>query len=309
MALSAKELVSTKDMTREDWLEWRNKGIGSSDVVVVAGLSKYKSPVGLYLEKTGEIVPEEAGEAAYWGTVMEETVAKEFAKRAPDKYVHEYRVQRKNAILQHPDYPFMLANVDRLLYNKDFGWGVLECKTASEYLKDTWFDENGGEAVPDGYMLQVQHQLAVTGLQYAYSAVLIGGNKFEMRYIPRDEKIIELLYVIESEFWKCVEEKIPPAIDGSDASAKLLDRLYPEEEEGKVILLPDDAGKWFDELEKAKAAEKEAKARVEEIKNRFKDAMGTAEIANYGERKVTWKTVNKKATTVKATSYRSLRVM
>ena len=63
---------------------------------------------------------------SYFGNVLEEVVAQEFAKRTGLK------VQRRNAILQHPAYPWMLANVDRLIVGERIG---LECKTASEYLK------------------------------------------------------------------------------------------------------------------------------------------------------------------------------
>ena len=65
-------------------------------------------------------------ESAYFGNVLEEVVAQEFAKRT------RLKVQRRNAILQHPEYPWMLANVDRLIVGERIG---LECKTASEYLK------------------------------------------------------------------------------------------------------------------------------------------------------------------------------
>ena len=57
---------------------------------------------------------------------MEEVVAKEFSKRT------DLKVQRRNVILQHSEYPWMLANVDRLIVGERVG---LECKTSSEYLK------------------------------------------------------------------------------------------------------------------------------------------------------------------------------
>lgn len=63
-------LVSTKDMERNQWLEWRKKGIGGSDVAAIAGLNKYKSPVGVWLEKTGRsqrtmLVKQRTGDQ-YW---------------------------------------------------------------------------------------------------------------------------------------------------------------------------------------------------------------------------------------------------
>lgn len=67
----SKVLVNTENLSREEWLSWRNKGIGGSDVAAVCGISKYKSPVELWMEKTGQLEPKESGEAAYWGTILE----------------------------------------------------------------------------------------------------------------------------------------------------------------------------------------------------------------------------------------------
>lgn len=303
MSASAIVLSSTKNMDRADWLEMRKKGIGGSDVAAIAGLSKYKSPVAVYLEKTGEIEPEEAGEAAYWGNQLEDLVAREFSNRTGLK------VQRRNAMLQHPQYPFMLANLDRVIIDRERGRGILECKTASEYVKQNWYDENGEEAVPDAYMLQVQHYLAVTGYDYAYIAVLIGGNKFQYRYIPRDERIISLVITIEQDFWlNHIEQRIPPAMDGSESSAKLLDDLYPSEEPGKVIYLPDTASALLAARQQAKADEKEVQARAKDAENKLKEMIGDAEVAMLGDTKITWKMVHKKETVMKATSYRAFNV-
>ena len=65
--MSAKILASTENMPYADWLELRKQGIGGSDTSVVCGISRYKSPVELWLDKTGQLPPQEAGETAYWG--------------------------------------------------------------------------------------------------------------------------------------------------------------------------------------------------------------------------------------------------
>ena len=58
----------------EDWLEYRKQGIGGSDAAVVCGISRYKSPVELWMEKTGQLPSQETGEAAYWGNLLESLV-------------------------------------------------------------------------------------------------------------------------------------------------------------------------------------------------------------------------------------------
>lgn len=104
--MPAKVLMSTENMPYADWLEVRNQGIGGSDASVVCGISRYKSPVELWMEKTDQLPVQEAGEAAYWGTLLETLVRTEFTKRTG------IDVSKPSAILQSEEYPFMLANLD-----------------------------------------------------------------------------------------------------------------------------------------------------------------------------------------------------
>ncbi|HHV61116.1 MAG TPA: hypothetical protein GXX51_00520 [Firmicutes bacterium] len=279
--MAATVLAPTRDIDRGEWLALRRRGIGGSDAAAVAGLNPYKSPVMVWLEKTGQIEPEETtNEAAYWGQMLEDLVAKEFSLRTGLK------VQRRNAILQHPEHPFMIANLDRIIIDKKHGNGVLECKTASEYLKGSWADDR----IPDSYMIQIQHYLAVTGLQYGYIAVLIGGNKFLYKRIERDEEIISYLIKIEQDFWRLVEAGTPPAFDGSPASTELLKKLYPE---GKPeeILLPNEAETLIREYEEAAEYERQWAERKEEAANKLRAMLGEHEIGVIGERRVEWRTI------------------
>ena len=113
--MSAKVLVSTENMPYEEWLEYRRLGIGGSDASVVCGINRYKSPVELWLDKTGQLPPKEAGEAAYWGTQLEPFVRDEFTKRAG------IEVKQVKELLQSEEYPFMLANMDGMCEVPDIG--------------------------------------------------------------------------------------------------------------------------------------------------------------------------------------------
>lgn len=271
-------LASTKNMGREEWLKLRTKGIGGSDASAIVGLNKYKSPVQLFLEKTGQIESEEAGESAYWGNVLEDVVAKEFSIRTGLK------VQRKNAILMHPEYPFIIANVDRLIVGKKEG---LECKTASEYLKGEWVDDE----IPAQYLIQCQHYMLVTGYQSWWIAVLIGGNKFIYKKIERDEEIIQYLLQEEKNFWENhILANIPPMMDGSEASTNLLTKLYPESEMS-AINLPLEADKLISELEEAKEEAKVIDERVSSLENRLKAMLQENEIGVASHHQITWKSI------------------
>ena len=138
----------------EDWLEYRKAGIGGSDAAVVCGISRYKSPVELWMEKTGQLPAQETGEAAYWGNLLESLVREEFTKRTG------ISVTKPSALYQSEEHPFMLANVDGLCEDPAHGPCIFEAKTASAYKAGEWED-----SIPDEYMIQIQHYMAVTGCQ------------------------------------------------------------------------------------------------------------------------------------------------
>ena len=155
----ALRLVSTKELPRRDWLAVRKRGIGSSDAAAAVGLNPYKSQLELWLEKTGRDTgltktdPQDEKSPAYWGNVLEPIVAWHYSKRTGNK------VRRINAVLQHPnpELPWMLANIDREVIGTE-DVQILECKTAGINGAGLW-----REGVPEYVVLQVMHQLAVTG--------------------------------------------------------------------------------------------------------------------------------------------------
>ena len=67
---------------RIDWLKARRSGIGGSDVAAILGLNRYKSALDIYNDKISTEEPkEQQSESAYFGTILEDVVAKEFSKR------------------------------------------------------------------------------------------------------------------------------------------------------------------------------------------------------------------------------------
>ncbi len=60
----------------------RARGLGGSDIAAVLGLSRYRTPYEVWLEKTGQAVQESGeSEPAYWGQVLEDVTAREYSKR------------------------------------------------------------------------------------------------------------------------------------------------------------------------------------------------------------------------------------
>lgn len=279
--MSAMILTSTENMPHDEWLERRKLGIGGSDASVVCGISRYKSPVELWLEKTNQIHMQETGEPAYWGTQLEPLVRSEFTKRTGIQVTHTAQ------LLQSEEYPFMLANLDGVCEHPELGFCIFEAKTASAYKAAEW--EN---SIPDEYVLQVQHYMKVTGYQGAYIAVLIGGNTFRWKFIERDEELIAMLVQLEADFWKHVQDMTPPPLDGSDASAKFLSTTYAHSVANSKIDLPDTALSLLDQYDAACQQLDEATEEKQKTENLLKEMMGEYEIGTAGNRIITWKTIS-----------------
>lgn len=275
-------IAKTSDMDRREWLEARTKGIGGSDASVVLGLNKYKTPFELWLEKTGQVVPQEIqNDAAYFGTLLEDLVAKEFEKRSGKK------VRKRNVMFQHPHHEFLIANIDRFVVGEK---AILECKTASAFLSKEW----EGDEIPEAYIVQVQHYLGVLGPEYkkGYFAVLIGGQKFIWKEIERDDELIQMIFQAEIDFWENhVEKNIPPALDGSSAAEQYLKERYAEAEPGKIVDLEysykEKLDHYLELKEQIKTLQEIARQTENELKNELKDA----EIGIVKNYQVNWKPV------------------
>lgn len=276
--MSAQVLVKTLDMERDEWLEYRKQGIGGSDAAAILGINPWKTPMDVWLEKTGEFEDEPRdNEKMYWGNVLEDVVAKEFSIRTG------LRVRRRNAILKHKKHNFMIANVDRLVIGHKAG---LECKTAGHYASDDW--EMG---VPEFYQAQVQHYMAVTGYEAWYVAVLIAGQEFKFFKLTRDNQFIKDMIDAERDFWQKVQNMTPPPIDGTKASCELIKRLYPKSEKDKEIQLPYEAYQLIQQYEQASVSVKQAQLLKDEAANKLKEMLGTAEKGFIHDRQVSWSSV------------------
>ena len=209
----------TTGISRDTWLGERRRGIGGSDAAKVLGVSRWGGPLSVYLEKKGLYIPDDPGEPAYWGTVLEDVVAREFEKRSG------LRVQRQNKIFQHAEYPWMLANVDRRIVGQNKG---LECKTASNFMGDEW----EGDELPDSYYIQIQHYMAVMGWESCWVACLIGGQRYVQKEVQRNSELINTIIEKEREFWEEHFLKgVPPPVTPFDNP----NSLWPEQTEDDMV--------------------------------------------------------------------------
>ena len=281
---TAKRLVNTKDLSREDWLQVRKQGIGSSDAAAACGIHPYLSMLELWMIKTGRMTSDideslEGYSPLYWGNTLEPMVAKYYQENTGNK------VRRVNAILQHPEQPFMLANLDYAITGSD-EVQILECKTAGEHGAKLW-----KHGVPLYVTCQVQHQLAVTGKQAAHICVLLCGHEAKIYKVERDERLIESIMEHERLFWHYVETDTPPTPDHSESAARALKLLYPTPKPSSKVDLRDDDGanKLFEQLLSYRDYMQELEQRHDQVKHQLQTLIADNEVAVFDKGAISWK--------------------
>jgi len=283
---TAKRLVSTKDLSREDWLAVRKQGIGSSDAAAACGIHPYLSMLELWMIKTGRMTSNidesiEGYSPLYWGNTLEPMVAKYYQEHTGNK------VRRVNAVLQHaaPDNHFMLANLDYAVTGSD-EVQILECKTAGEHGAKLW-----KHGVPLYVTCQVQHQLAVTGKQAAHICVLLCGHEAKIYKVERDERLIDSITEHERLFWQYVATDTPPTPDHSESAARALKRLYPKPKpSSKIDLSADDgANSLFEQLLSYRDYMQELEERHDKVKHQLQTLIADNEVAVFDKGAISWK--------------------
>ena len=269
-------------MERTEFLERRKSGIGGSDVAAVLGVSKWKTPYQLWLDKTSDTVEEKQSELLHFGTVLEQVIADEYARR------NNAKVLRRNQLFRHADHPELIANIDRYVV----GGKILECKTCSAYASDKFGD--GGDEVPDEYLLQVQHYMHVTGYHTADLAVLIGGNEYRQFSLKYDAELANYAAGRCVAFWNTyvVPQVPPPATAGDDLVS------YYNAQAGATITATEEIATLVDEYKRLKGVEKDAKADLDAIATIIKLFAGENEIIKdvSGKTIATWKKGKDRAT-------------
>ena len=277
--------VSTKGMSREEWLMRRRKTIGGSDAAGIVGLSRWASPFSVWADKTGRAAEKEDTEAMRQGRDLEDYVARRWIEETGK------RVYRLPVMLYHPKYPFAHADVDRMVMGENAG---LECKTTfSLDLK-----QFNGVEFPVQYYTQCVHYLAVTGADCWYLAVLAYGRGFFTFTLERNQAEIDALMAAEADFWKLVEQDTPPDADGSEATSAALREVYPISEHTTADLFGRDT--VLREYMRLKEDKKALDTRLGEIENTIKADMGEAESGLCGSFHISWKSQNRQTFQAKA---------
>lgn len=212
----------------EEWYAARRAGIGSSDIPAIVGSSNYATKMHVWLDKRGELPAEDLAEAATWGTLLEDVVAAEWARR---EGLHVAEV----GTLAHAEHPWRRANLDRLVHGcaeRTDGRPIcgVEVKTRNAFTGGVWRHD-----VPDDVLAQTLWQLHVTGLDHMHVACLIGGQRLVSHVVTPDPDVTAFIVEAAAEVWQAVLDGVMPAMDPTGLLIGLLDALHPDRAGTRVV--------------------------------------------------------------------------
>lgn len=266
----------------EQQREARLAGLGGSDMAAVVSwysgmpeLSPWKQAQELWLEKTGQLykndeLDDEEVNQLYFGNILEEPIAKAYAKRTGQK------VRRVNSTLQSEEFPFLIAHIDRRIEGQPDGG--LEIKNVGGFAGKAWGKDMTDEVAPY-YLPQVHHYMLVRDAAWWDVVAYFGGGDLRIYRVERSQAWSELIAKSGAAFWKLVQDKTAPGWDWSHPSTSDLLKTIYGVETGKQIEMDLDAFHWHKVLQEAKQKAKEYDAVVECARNHLMNLMGDAALA------------------------------
>jgi len=284
-----KVIANTNELSRNEWLELRRKGIGGSDAGIIMGVSRWQSPYSLWANKRGLAEDSQAGEAAMWGNRLERSVAEAYAEQTGDAVVAW-------PVMLQGDEDWMLANVDFFIVEPDgfaepgkvtdLDWeptkihAILEIKTTGITGKASREWDNG--RVPISYLYQGMHYCMTTkATQKVVFACLMGGTGLVIREREYSDSDLAGLYAAEKAFWGKVTKGTEPDITGHEADFDTLKGIYPSSEGGVTIEGDEFVKDLIEEYKIAKQTLDESQADVDSLKAQLLRIVGDAEAVTF----------------------------
>ncbi len=199
--------ITCKD--KAEWLTHRPHGLYGSDAAAIAGETKWKNRMDVYLEKIeAKTGPDLSGNPkVQYGVDAEEPLRQMFALDFPNLEIYSVPWE----ILINDEHDFLRATVDGLLIDVEGSLGVLEIKTATIRDQDGWGEWD--DKIPQNYYCQVLHYMLVTGAKFAWVKAYLRYDPYWTNGIPRAkvehyrldrvylEDDIKILRDAEIKFW------------------------------------------------------------------------------------------------------------
>ena len=226
-------LIGPDPLTPE-WFTWRKTSIGASEAAAACGVHPYKTPLHLYAEKTGEIAPFAGNEHTRRGRRYEPLIAEDWQEQTGIK-LRSYPAP----MFRHPEIDWMTCTPDGVI---DESSG-LEIKSSTWCIKSRLGDE-GTDAIPEEWLLQAQHQMAVMQWSRVEFAILVDLelNRFT---VERNDQFIDDMIAIERELIERIRNSDPPPPNWEHpATPSLIKQMFDVGAGITVIGTPEIASLW-----------------------------------------------------------------
>lgn len=275
----ATQIIRPKD--REEWLQHRQSGIGSSEVATILGLNPWETPYQLWRRKKGLDAPKEETFAMRAGHYLEDAVSlfwhdetgRDIIKRSAGDW-----------LIRNTEQPYLQVSPDRTYWlagqpHNDRNKGILECKTTQMKID--------ADDLPKHWFCQIQYQLGVAEYEQGSLAWLCSGREFGYKDVTFVSDFYEWMRDEVEKFWKdnIIGNIEPEAQDVSDVLLK-----YNRHTDGKVIEISDDIFTACNDLKALKEQIAQLDEQKDELEAKIKLGFGDAEAISYGGQTIaTWK--------------------
>ena len=267
--------------SREEWLKYRESGIGSSEVATIVGLNPWESPYQLWRRKIGIDAPKEENFAMKAGHYLEDAVARFWQDETGCEIIKRSAI---DWLIVNTDKPYMRVSPDRTFWLNGLpksasNKGILECKTTQMSID--------ADDLPKHWFCQVQYQLGVAELRQGSLAWLCSGREFGYKDLSLVPDFFGWLCEEVDRFWidNIQGKKEPEAITVQDVLLK-----YNRHTNGKIIEITDEVYEAYLGLKQIKSEISALEDRKAELEEKIKLCFGDAEAVSYGGQTIaTWK--------------------
>lgn len=259
-------LLVKLDQRTPEWFVWRRNGITASETPIILGLSPYKTPWRLWMEKTGKMQPDDLSRNpnVQRGVEMEDDVRKLYEEERLDIVEPACGICDEDSVFR--------ASFDGL----DSKGRPVEIKCPSRKVWDEVIANGEASDTYRLYAAQVQHQLLVAGADEGF-LVFYSEGEMKIFEIKRDEAFIQRIRIEGRKFFESMQAGKPPEKDPER------DLYVPESEEDVTLWVQ--AARLFlrhqkelDELEEKAAA---VKCKLAELRPVFQSLMGDNALADF----------------------------
>ncbi len=191
------------DQGTQEWLTWRQSGIGASDMPVLFGLSD-KTPFMLWQEKMGLTTSEISTYARGKGGDTE--------ARLRAKYSLETGRQYGPVLAAHDKYPWMLASLDMYTVEDKHQY-MGEVKFVGAKVYESILDAG---TIPKKHMVQMQQQMLVIGECEAVYLVSCDGDNYKAISVEPDAELQTEIISRGLIFYSYMVNKTPPPLEAND---------------------------------------------------------------------------------------------